>query len=156
MESYFFRVLPSTFLLTWSNPKRALKSAQEQQDRRRRRNKRDRARAWGSHAKNQSYAKACKSGPPDRFWLPKMVLSCQNWFKLCPCPCPCQRGRRRGGRGGSCPPTFESWGAQPLQFFTSTHAPFLTRPPLFSTCSYPSACAYVSTFHPNPPTHHSI
>ena len=40
-----------------------------------------------------------------------------------------QRGRRRGGRGGSCPPTFESWGAQPLQFFTSTHAPFLTRPP---------------------------
>ena len=30
-----------------------------------------------------------------------------------------QRGRRRGGRGGSCPPTFESWGAQPLQFFTS-------------------------------------
>ena len=40
-----------------------------------------------------------------------------------------QKGRRRGGRGGSCPPTFESWGAQPLQFFTSTHAPFLTRPP---------------------------
>ena len=30
-----------------------------------------------------------------------------------------QRGRRRWGRGGSCPPTFESWGAQPLQFFTS-------------------------------------
>ena len=48
-----------------------------------------------------------------------------------------------GGRGGSCPPTFESWGVQPLQFFTSTHAPFLTRPllnfpPLFPTCSYPS------------------
>ena len=24
-----------------------------------------------------------------------------------------QRGRRRGGREGNCPPTFESWGADP-------------------------------------------
>ena len=39
MESYFFRVLLSTFLLTWSNPRRALKSAQEQEDWRRWRNK---------------------------------------------------------------------------------------------------------------------
>ena len=38
-----FRVLPSAFLLTRSNPRRPLKSAQEQEDRRRRRNKRDRA-----------------------------------------------------------------------------------------------------------------
>ena len=35
------------------------------------------------------------------------------------------------GRAGEAvaPPTFESWGSQPLQFFTSTHTPFLTRPP---------------------------
>ena len=38
-------------------------------------------------------------------------------------------GQEKGGKGGSCPPTFESWGVQPLQFFTSTHAPFLTGPP---------------------------
>ena len=50
-----------------------------------------------------------------------------------------QRGRRRGGRRGSCPPTFESWGAQPLQFFTCYARPLLNSPPLFSTCSYPSA-----------------
>ena len=43
MESYFFRVLPSASLLTRSNPRRALKLAQEQEDWRRRRNKRDRA-----------------------------------------------------------------------------------------------------------------
>ena len=39
MESYFFRVLPSAFLLTQSNPRRALKSAQEQEDRQQGRNK---------------------------------------------------------------------------------------------------------------------
>ena len=44
MESYFFRVLLSAFLLTRINHRRALKSAQEQEDRQRRRNKRDRAR----------------------------------------------------------------------------------------------------------------
>ena len=44
MECYFFRVLPSAFLLTRSNPRRALKLVQEQEDRRRRRNKRDRTR----------------------------------------------------------------------------------------------------------------
>ena len=33
MESYFFRVLPSAFSLTRSNLRRALKSAQEQEDR---------------------------------------------------------------------------------------------------------------------------
>ena len=37
--------------------------------------------------------------------------------------------------------SFESWRTQPLQFFTSMHASFLTRPPLFSTCSYPSELA---------------
>ena len=37
-------VLPSAFLPTQSNPRIALKSAQEQEDRRRRRNTRDRAR----------------------------------------------------------------------------------------------------------------
>ena len=42
------------------------------------------------------------------------------------------RGVGEGGAGGAvAPPTFESWGAQPLQFFTSLCAPFLTR-------SYPS------------------
>ena len=54
MESYFFRVLPSAFLLTWSNPKRARKSAQEQEDQRRRRNKRDRARHAAETAQQRS------------------------------------------------------------------------------------------------------
>ena len=54
MESYFFRVLPSTFLLTWSNPKRALKSVQEQEDRRRWRNKKDRARHAAETAEQRS------------------------------------------------------------------------------------------------------
>ena len=41
------------------------------------------------------------------------------------------RGVGEGGAGGAVapPPTFESWGAQPLQFFASLCAPFLTRPP---------------------------
>ena len=54
MESYFFRVLPSTFLLTWTNPGRALKSAQEQEDRRWRRNKRDRAQRAAETAEQRS------------------------------------------------------------------------------------------------------
>ena len=53
-ESYFFRVLLLTFLLTWSNPKRALKSAQEQEDWQRRRNKRDRARRAAETAEQRS------------------------------------------------------------------------------------------------------
>ena len=48
------------------------------------------------------------------------------------------RGVGEGGAGGgSCPPTFESWGTQPLQFFTSTHAPFLTGPPSFQLAPTP-------------------
>ena len=54
MESYFFRVLPSAFLLTRSDPRRALKSAQEQEDWRRRRNKRDRARRAAETAEQRS------------------------------------------------------------------------------------------------------
>ena len=60
MESYFFRVLPSTFLLTWSNSWRAITSAQEQEDRRWRRNKRDRAQRAAETAEQRS--KGWKSG----------------------------------------------------------------------------------------------
>ena len=52
----------------------------------------------------------------------------------------CVQTVHRGvGEGGAVtPPTFESWGAQPLQFFTCYAPPLLNSPTLFSTCSYPS------------------
>ena len=49
------------------------------------------------------------------------------------------KGVGEGGAGGAvAPPMFESWGAQPLQFFTCYTRPLHNSPPLFSTCSYPS------------------
>ena len=44
-----------------------------------------------------------------------VVASCPHWLLV--------RGvGERGAGGGSCPPSFESWGAQPPQFFTSVCA----------------------------------
>ena len=50
MESRF---LPLAFLLTRSNPSRALKAAQEQEDRQRRRNRRDRAQCAAETAEQR-------------------------------------------------------------------------------------------------------
>ena len=51
-----------------------------------------------------------------------IVLLCIKEFVRCILYSTCKcilRGRRRGGRGGDCSPTFESEGAQPPHFFTS-------------------------------------